>query len=130
MKLQDLKDMKSQMDSSKIFEITKFNGKTIYNPHTIFFLQRLKEFDIATSIQGDFIDRLTMKKIKKNHLKSMIRRDYMNFYQDNDKLSGTILCDMIEQFLDLIAIATKKVYEEGKHKEKFHEVSKITEFID
>ncbi len=54
-------------------------------------------YDMFVSLDGKFFDSVTMKQVHRNHLKCMLRRDYLS---DSPEIQGALLVQVVEKFID------------------------------
>ena len=54
-------------------------------------IDRINEYQIGVTIEGDFVDNATCKRIHDNHLKCLLRRDYLQNYP-GEKQKNVVEC--------------------------------------
>lgn len=72
-----------------------------------------RRYNLFVSLDGDFFDSETKQKVRRNHIKCMIRNDYLA--QENPELRGAVLDNILERFLSGVATAIKSYANDNPH---------------
>jgi len=70
-----------------------------------------KKYYLFITDDGEFVDSVTKKKLNKNHVRCMLRNDYLN--SGHGQLSGSMLCAIIDRYLLGVMKAAKTLTDAG-----------------
>jgi hypothetical protein len=107
------------MPSRTVLDVVKWSKKDLPQ-ESAWLLDRLRDFNLGVSVDGEFIDSETKKVINTNHLRCILRRDYLS--SGRNTLEGKSLNVIIDIFLNCLKRASKEIMRDPSKQHLFHEM--------
>ena len=103
-------EMKKDEVEYYLFDLNQISSDGFRLPYTKHLFKLFQSYGLSVSSLGEFMDNETQKFVRRNHLKCMLRRDYLEKYGVLG-IAGRALDKLIEGMFEGLSLATAKLAE-------------------